>query len=340
MDARSFQSKICLLFFPIALSALTLGATPAAAHHGVAGLGAAGLKGPGAPIETATSATLPARKFLLYLKLDHAKYETFSGDPDEPESDHASYWLAGFGYGFTSWLSAYMFVPYNHKVDEPGGFDTNGFADISFYTQLGFKWDEGLRLIPENESLDDLEDWHFTLFGGATAPTGDANVRDDDGNIDPGKSTGFGEPSYSVGLTATKTLTSRLTFDLELSRIGFIENKYADGNRTRFGAEYRVNTAMIYRAFTHAARELRLDVSLEPQYLNLGRDRTNGQNERATGGSIFYLLPGVRAYWKKLSLGLGVKVPVWTDLNEENEQQGGEGTEDYRFLFTFSVMFP
>jgi len=85
---------------------------------------------------------------------------------------------------------------------------------------------------------------------------------------------------------------------------------------------------------------LRLDVSLEPQYLNLGRDRTNGQNERATGGNIFYLLPGVRAYWKKLSLGLGVKVPVWTDLNEEDEQQGGEGTEDYRFLFTFSVMFP
>ena len=41
-----------------------------------------------------------------------------------------------------------------------------------------------------------------------------------------------------------------------------------------------------------------------------------------------------------LSLGLGVKVPVWTDINEENEQQGGEGTEDDRFLFTFSVMLP
>ena len=33
---------------------------PALAHHGVAGLGAAGLLGPGAPIEAATSATLPA----------------------------------------------------------------------------------------------------------------------------------------------------------------------------------------------------------------------------------------------------------------------------------------
>ncbi|GAF95076.1 unnamed protein product, partial [marine sediment metagenome] len=47
MGARSFRSRVRLLFFPAALSALTLGTTPAVAHHGVAGLGAAGLMGPG-----------------------------------------------------------------------------------------------------------------------------------------------------------------------------------------------------------------------------------------------------------------------------------------------------
>jgi len=31
------------------------------AHHGVASLGAAGLEGPGAPIETSSSSTLPQR---------------------------------------------------------------------------------------------------------------------------------------------------------------------------------------------------------------------------------------------------------------------------------------
>ena len=46
---------------------------PVAAHHGVAGLGAAGLQGPGAPIEAATSATLPVDTALVYAKLDHAK---------------------------------------------------------------------------------------------------------------------------------------------------------------------------------------------------------------------------------------------------------------------------
>ncbi len=315
-------------------------ATPAVAHHGVAGLGAAGLQGPGAPIEAATSVTLPARKLLLYLKLDRAEYDTFDDDPANPESDHANFWIFGLGYGVTPWLSAYLFVPYNEKVDEPGGFDTYGFADLSLFGQLGWKWDEGLRLIPETESLDDLEDWHFTFFGGVTVPTGDANKSDRDGNIDPGKSTGFGKPSYSLGLTATKMLTDRVTFNIELSRTAFIENTYDDGNRTRFGTEYRINPAVICRVWENSPLQLRLDVALEPQYLNLGRDRTNGEDERATGGHIVYLLPGLRAYWKQLSVGLGIKMPVWTDLNEEREQQGGEGTEQFRFLFTFSALLP
>jgi len=323
-----------------ALGLLLAWVSPVAAHHGVAGLGVAGLQGPGAPLEAATSATLPARTLLFYLKLDRAEYETFDSDPTNPESDYANFWIGGLGYGVTSWLSAYLFFPYNQKIDESGGFDTEGFADLSLFTQLGWKWDEGPRLIPPTESLDDLEDWHFTFFGGFTIPTSNANERDRNGTIDPGKSTGFGEPSYAFGLTATKMLADRLTFNLELSRNAFIENTYDDGNRTRFGTEYRVNPGLIYRLWEHEAHRLRLDVSLEPQYLNLGRDRTNGSDERATGGHILYMLPGVRAYWRQVSLGLGVKVPAWTDLNEERDQQGGEGTEHYRVIFTLSVLVP
>ena len=181
--------------------ALSLAAVvgPALAHHGVAGLGASGLLGPGAPIEAATSATLPAGTFLAYAKLDHARYKTFDPDPNNPESRYANYWMTGIGYGFRSWFSGYAFLPYHSKVDEPGGFDTHGFADLSLFGQLGLMYDEGLRLIPENESLDDMEDWHFTLFGGFTLPTGNPDLRDRNGEIDPGKSTGFGSPAYSSG---------------------------------------------------------------------------------------------------------------------------------------------
>ena len=334
------SSTIRLLPFLIVACVFCVWSPAAFAHHGVAGIGVAGLEGPGAPIEAATSATLPAGKFLLYAKLDRAEYETFDSDSANPESDFANFWFGGIGYGITPWFSMYAFVPYNEKIDEPGGFSSSGLGDISLFGQLGFKWDEGLQLIPENESLDDLEDWRFTVFGGVTIPTGDANLRDRNGNIDPGKSTGFGSPSYLTGLTVTKTLTDRLTFNLELSRNAFTANTYADGTRTRFGTEYRVNPALIYRTYTNPVKKLRLDLSIEPQYLKLGRDHTNGRGERATGGDILYMLPGLRGYWRNLSVATGVKVPVWMSLNEEGDQQGGEGTEDFRFIFTFSILLP
>ena len=340
MAVQGFLSRALWILCLIAIATSFGWTASSLAHHGVAGIGVAGLEGPGAPIEAATSATLPDGKVLLYLKLDRADYEKFDPDPLNPESDFANFWIGGAGYGITPWFSGYVFVPYNEKIDEPGGFDTRGFADISLFGQLGFKWDEGLQLIPETESLDDLEDWRFTLFGGVTIPTGDENLRDGNGNIDPGKSTGFGAPSYLTGLTVTKTLTERLTFNLELSRNAFIENTYGDGNRTRFGTEYRVNPALIYRTYSSMQQKLRLDVSVEPQFLKLGRDRTNGRNERATGGNILYMLPGLRGYWRNISVAAGVKVPVWKNLNEESEQQGGEGTEEYRFIFTFSVLLP
>ena len=54
---------------------------------------------------------------------------------------------------------------------------------------------------------------------------------------------------------------------------------------------------------------------------------------------MIYALPGVRLYWDRVSLGLGYKTVIWTDLNEEEEQQGGEGTERYRLILTLSALF-
>ncbi len=309
----------------------------AAAHHGVASLGAAGLEGPGAPIETSSSATLPQGSVLAYLKLDYASFEKHSSARDD-EGDYNAFWMFGLGYGLTPYLSAYVFVPYSDKVVEDNSFNTSGFADLSLLGLLGFKYDEGLHLVPRSESLDDLEDWHFTVYGGLTLPTGDANVRDADGNIDPGMSLGFGKPAFSAGATATKPIRDRLTIVGETSYIYFQEYEYADGNRAQFGDEFRLNFALCYRLLARAKAKLRLDANMEANYLHLGRDETNGVGELATGGHILYLLPGIRAYWRNVSVGVGVKVPTLTDLNEESDQQGAEGKENYRFILTFSML--
>lgn len=321
------------------LTGIGLGAGTAFAHHGVAGLGAAGLEGPGAPLESTASATLPAGTTLAYLKLDSARYETFNPDPLEPEADYSEYWILGVGHGLRPWVSVYAFLPYNRKVDEPGGYSTSGFADMSIYGQIGFKHDDGFRLLPATESLDDLEDWHMTAYFGLTLPTGNANLRSPAGEIDPGKSTGFGESSYSLGMAATRMLPGRWTFNQELAVTVFDEYRYDDGNTTRFGDELRLNSAATYRIRTNAEKASRLDFSIEAQYLALGRDRTNGVAEEATGGKIVYLVPAVRVYRDKFSWAIGLKRPVWTELNEEPQQQGAEGKEDYRLIVTFSALF-
>ena len=308
----------------------------AAAHHGVAGLGAAGLQGPGAPLESTTSATLPSGENLLYFKLDHASYERV--DRAEPEGDFDQYWMLGLGRGFTPWFSGYLFVPYHVKVED-GGYDTREFADISLFGQLGFKYDEGFRLMPESQSLDDLEDWQFSVFAGLTLPTGDANLRVDDEAFDPGKASGFGRSSFMAGAAVTRMLGERLTANLEASWIGFQSYTYDDDVRRRFGTEKRLNGALVYRAHSDSDRRLRVDLSLETQYLDLGRDREDGIGEEATGGRIIYALPSVRISRERLSVGLGVKVPVWTRLNEEDEQQGAEGKEDFRIILTASMLF-
>jgi hypothetical protein len=320
----------------VAIAAATF-ATQALAHHGVAGVGAAAIEGPGAPVESSSSATLPAGKTLAYMKLDHARYKTY--DPAAIESDYASYWMVGAGHGFTPWFSAYVFAPYNVKMDEPGGLDSKGWADMSVLGQIGFKYDGGFKLVPASESLDDMEDWHFTVFGGGTLPTGNANTRLSDGSIDPGKSHGFGKNTWSLGLTATKQLSRDLTFNAEASTIRFREYTYDDGNSMKFGSEDRLNGSLAWRLKADAASRFRIDGVLEAQYLALGRDRANGVPEQATGGKMLYLLPGVRIYKDSLSFAFGIKKAVWTRLNESSQQQGAEGKESYRAIFSASWLF-
>jgi hypothetical protein len=278
----------------------------------------------------------PAKDGWPNLKFDYAKYER--KDRSEPEGNFDQYWFAGLGRGFSPWFSAYLFVPYHVKVED-GGYNTRGFADLSLFGQLGFKYDQGFRRMPASQSLDDLEDWQFSVFAGLTLPTGDANLKVDNEDFDPGKSTGFGKPSFVAGLSATRMLGPRLTMNLDTSHGWFQTYRYDDDIRRRFGAETRLGAGLAYRLHTDAERRLRVDLSIESQYLKLTRDREDGVGEEATGGEMIYAMPGVRLSWERLSMGLGVKTPVWTNLNEEREQQGAEGKEDYRLILTASTLF-
>ncbi len=310
---------------------------PSNAHHGVASIGLAALEGLGAPIETSTSQTLPEKSVLLYYKLDYANFKKITKERDD-EGDYSAFMMYGIGYGISSYLSIYAFVPFNVKVVENNSYNTAGFADPSIFLTFSFKFDEGLKLTPPNESLDDMMDWHFALYAGSTIPTGHANIADAEGNIDPGMSLGFGKPAITAGFATNKGFMDRFTYLLDINYGKFFENEYRDGTRLEFGYEFRVNTALNYRLLTISEKRFRLDANLEGTYLRLGRDIENGKGAVATGGDIFYILPGIRMYVNNVSVGLGAKFPIYTILNEADEQQGAEGKENVRILFTFSAL--
>ena len=80
-------------------------------------------------------------------------------------------------------------------------------------------------------------DWHFTLYGGISLPTGNPNKydrsRDPKGEFEPDMSTGFGKPSIRLGFTATKQLVRfpRLTFVFDTNYIKFFEHAiHREGN--------------------------------------------------------------------------------------------------------------
>lgn len=325
------RGSACLLF-------LLLAAAPAAAHHGVASVGVAGVEGPGAPLETSSSQPLPVGHWLGYVKLDRAFMETFTPARDD-ETDRQTYLMFGLGYGLKPWLSGYLFLPFHAKTAEDNSFNTAGFADLSWLAVVGLKWDGGLRAVPANESLDELEDLHLTVYAGTTLPTGDPNLRDAGGTIDPGMATGFGKPALNLGLTATKTVGTRLTVAGEVSRITFQEYGYEDGFTGRFGSELRLNLGLAARTWAVPSAKARLDLVAELNWLSLGRDETDGVGEPATGGRILYATGGLRLVKGPVSWGLGWKTPVATDLNEDDLQQGAEGKETGRLLATMTCLF-
>ena len=107
----------------------------------------------------------------------------------------------------------------------------------------------------------------------------------------------------------------------------------------QFDSEFRTNLAWVFKMWTRSEAKFRFDGILEANYLDLGRDVADGVAESGTGGKMLYIQPGFRVYKSNMSAALGVKVPAWTDLNEDELQQGAEGKEDYRFEFTLSILF-
>jgi hypothetical protein len=304
-----------------------LAAAPALAHHGTAAVSAIGAEGPGAALDTTSPLPLGQGTLFVLAKSEYARFQQRAGFTDQ--KTFSSFNTVAVGYGVTPWLSAFVFQPYSWKAQD--GVGTNaGLGDTNLMVAGSFKWDDGLRLVPERESLDDLADWHFGLWAACTLPVGATRHRDDQGAyFAPDMQTGFRGPSPALGLSVMKQLSTDLTALGEVNYQHFFDRRYPEaGYRYRFGAETRLNAALVYRLWASGAS--RVDLAPELGWLHLQRDRADGAALQASGGDVLYGQLGARVTLGRFSFGASVKRAVARSLNEAADQQGSEGLEAFR----------
>lgn len=310
----------------LALAAL-VAAAPARAHHGTAAVSAIGAEGPGAALDTTSPLPLGEGTLFALAKTEYAAFQQRRGFTDQKR--YSSFNTLALGYGLRPWLSLFLFQPFN--VKSQAGVGTNsGPGDTNLMLSLSAKWDGGLRLAPEKESLDDLADWHFGVWAAASLPVGATTHRDTSGvPFAPDMQTGFRGTSPSVGLSLLKQLSTDLTVLGEVDYQHFFDRSYPlAGSRYQFGGEARANAALVYRLWASGSN--RIDVAPELGVLHLQRDKEDGLALPASGGTILYGQMGARATIGTFSVGASLKRALATSLNEGAEQQGSEGLESYR----------
>ena len=325
----------------------------ALAHHG----GVSAAFGPGAPVETSSPLTLPKGKFLLFERVEVSPFKKFGDARDDGGNDTFTFTNTLFGYGIKDSLSAFVSLPYARKkllddkttagVDE--SMTSQGFGDINVILQYGFKHGsrdgfKGWYSFNADDTAGKeytLPEWKFGLSASMTLPSGKIHNKDRTGAVLPvGSQTGFAVPSVNLTGIVSKMIAPHWTWSADAQFRTFAFNGGSGGGKP--GNESRINNAIMYEAIENKGKFLsRLDLILEANFLNLRKDMDENRLQiNNTGGSLLYLSPGVRiTFYDRTSLGLLYKEVVAKDLNNESQQQGGEGLEDYRFIVTLSTSF-
>lgn len=308
----------------------------ALAHHGGVSLPF----GPGTPIETASPLTLPEGGVVLYARTEQVEWRKFQF-AEPTNKDSFTFSSVGVSYGITPYLTGSFSVPYNVKRQDSLG-SNSGVGDIRFSGILGFHHEpgKGFRLNTAKEgaiSLGEVKKTFFTFYGGLTLPTGKSNM-ELGAEVDPGMQPGFGSPSFTLGFNGGRavlhslSLVADTSFDMFTRRDDF-----------RFGNEYRFNLAAVQELYGKPEKFIaKIDGILEWNLLHISRDEQGGEQLRATGGTILYVTPGMRFSFPRFqnaNLGIAIKIPVYKNLNEQDEQQGAEGLEKYRAIVTLSFFF-
>jgi len=227
--------------------------------------------------------------------------------PTNRELDVASL-ISVLGYGINSDLAVFGVLPYLDKeLDLTTGSgqrisrDTNGIGDLSLF---------GRFTIYRHNATG--YNFNIAPFLGIETPTGENDDRDRLGTLPAPLQAGSGSWDPFVGL-----VMSYQTLDYQVdTQVSYKVN--TQGNDFEFGDEFAFDASLQYRLWP---RELGAGVPaffysvLEINLLHQKKNEINGSNDPDSGGTSFFLSPGVQYVTRRWVVEAIVQVPVAQDLN-------------------------
>ncbi len=216
--------------------------------------------------------------------------------------------LSVLGYGINSDLAIFAVLPYLDKeldITPPGNQQisrgTNGIGDARLF---------GRYTIYHH----DLPGRNFRIapFLGLELPTGDDDNRDSLGTLPAPLQAGSGSWDPFGGIVLTYQ-----TLDYEFdAQVGYKGN--TEANNFEFGDEATFDASLQYRLWP---RELGTGLPgflygvLETNLRYQGKNKTNGWKDPNSGGTSFFLSPGIQYVTRRWILEAIVQLPVVQDLN-------------------------
>lgn len=274
-----------------------------------AALALAAALGPAAPARAGpitSSSALPVAEGELILRAQ-TKLLRATGDPSPADRDLTAWAVPTvLVYGATSRLALFGVFPYLDKelrVTTPGGRRSRGVSGLgdlrAFARYTIARWDspgETLRIAP---------------FAGVKAPTGDDDERDSLGRLPPPLQLGSGSWDPILG---TALSWQRLDWELD-SSVGYDLRTEAGG--VERGDALRLDASFQYRVWPRALGPgvpAFLYAVGEAELLWQDRDEVEGARLRDSGGTTFFLTPGVQLVTRRVVAEVAAQLPAVQDL--------------------------
>lgn len=254
------------------------------------------------------------------------KYTRSTDDPGPQDREFRAWeFPLVLGYGITERLAVFGIVPFVDKELEAttGGTkktrDASGLGDISLITRFTV-WQRDRQ----------VETVRVAPFIGIKAPTGEDDEKDSLGRLPQPVQPGTGSWDPSVGLVITSQTLMRQV-DASLS---YTFN--TEANDFRFGDVARFDLSYQHRLWPY---ELSGGVPafvygvLESNLIRQDKNEVDGTNDRDSGGTTWYLTPGIQYVTKRIVLEGAVQIPVVQDLNGDALKNDFVGILSFRANF-------